>query len=85
MSDRSVWTRVALLSLAAVILAGLPYLLAWRWAPEGTRFAGFLLNPIDGFSYLAKMRQGADGGWLFRLPYASDPGDGVLLFIYLSF
>ncbi len=85
MSERSIWARVAILSLAAVMLAGVPYLLAWRWAPEGTRFAGFLLNPIDGFSYLAKMRQGADGGWLFRLPYANDPGDGVLLFIYPIF
>jgi len=45
-------------------------------------FGGFLLNPLDGFSYLAKMRQGAEGAWLFHLPYASDPGPGAFLFIY---
>jgi hypothetical protein len=43
------------------------------------------MNPIDGFSYLAKMRQGYDGSWLMRLPYAADPGSGAFLFVYHLF
>ena len=70
------------LSLAVAAAAQLPYLVAARLASEGTVFAGFLINPIDGFSYLAKMRQGADGSWLFRLPYAADPGPGAFIYVY---
>jgi hypothetical protein len=64
----------------AIVLA--PYLAAWRAQPSGFHFSGFLVNPIDGFSYLAKMRQGAEGSWLFRLPYAAQPGPGAFLFLY---
>lgn len=65
-----------------LLLVLLPYLLAGRLAPAGTHFTGFLVNPWDGFSYLAKMRQGADGQWLFRLPYAPEPGRGTFLFVF---
>jgi hypothetical protein len=69
--------------LLAIVLA--PYGVAWRAQPPGFVFSGFLVNPIDGFSYLAKMRQGAGGSWLFRLPYAAEPGAGALLFLYYLF
>ena len=68
---------------AAAVLAGLaPYLLASRLAPAGAVFTGFLINPVDGFSYLAKMRQAAEGPLLFQLPYAPEPGPGALLFVF---
>lgn len=70
------------LSLAVAGAAQLPYLVAGRLAGEGSVFAGFLINPIDGFSYLAKMRQGAEGGWLLHLPYAAEPGPGAFLYVY---
>src|SRR3990172_4331613 len=66
--------------LLTVVLA--PYLAAWRAQPSGFIFSGFLVNPTDGFSYLAKMRQGMGGSWLFHLPYAAEPGAGALLFLY---
>ncbi|NIM06902.1 MAG: hypothetical protein GTN65_15075, partial [Armatimonadetes bacterium] len=68
---------------AAVALATLvPYLLAgWLTGPDEL-FSGFLLNPLDGFSYLAKMRQGAEGSWGFRLPYAPDPGPAAFFFVF---
>lgn len=64
------------------LLTLVPYAMAQGLAPEGTAFAGFLVNPIDGFSYLAKMRQGLEGGWLFRLPFSSEAGAGVFLYPY---
>jgi len=69
--------------LLTVVLA--PYLVAWRAQPSGFVFSGFLVNPVDGFSYLAKMRQGWGGAWLFHLPYAAEPGAGSLLFLYYLF
>jgi len=77
--------RILIISGAAAVLTLLPYLLANQLAPAGTRFTGFLINPVDGFSYLAKMRQGAAGSWFFTLPYAARPGPGALLFIYYLF
>lgn len=73
------------LSLAVAAVTLLPYLLAQRMVGSGEVFSGFLINPLDGFSYLAKMRQGADGSWLFHLPYAADPGNGAFVYVYLLF
>ncbi len=75
---------VAGLALLAALLATVPYLAAIALAgPHShTQFSGFLLNPIDGFSYLAKMRQGAAAPFEFSLPYAAEPGPGALLFVY---
>lgn len=77
--DRLIALGLCLLTAGAT---SIPYLLAWRLAPSGWSFSGFLLNPVDGFSYLAKMREGAQGAWLFRLPYAAQPGPGAFLFVY---
>ena len=82
MSARRTTGGALAVGLATAGLSALPYLLASALAPAPERFSGFLLNPLDGFSYLAKMRQGADGGWLFRLPYALEPGPGALLYPY---
>ncbi len=83
--QRRDWTIAVALSLAAAGIGVIPYLLAGRVAGGEGVFAGFLLNPIDGFSYLAKMRQGTDGSWLFHLPYAPEPGSGAFLFTYYLF
>lgn len=81
--------REAIIALALSLLLScltlIPYLLAYQLAEPESIFSGFLINPVDGFSYLAKMRQGADGNWLFRLAYTADPGEGALLFIYYLF
>ncbi len=61
-----------------------PYAIAIQAARPNT-FTGFLINPVDGFSYLAKMLQGADGEWLFRLPYAPNPGSAAFLYGYYIF
>ena len=76
------WKRAAGWILAALTLSLIPTLLAYSAAHSGTVFTGFLLNPLDGFSYLAKMNQGVGGSWLFSLPYAVEPGPGTFLFVY---
>ena len=81
MERRDRWVAFGLASATALATL-VPYWIAGRLAPPGTAFAGFLLNPVDGFSYLAKMRQGLGGSWLFHLPYAADPGRGAFLYPY---
>src|SRR6202165_5372528 len=81
------WRRFALVFAAIVaIISLLPYLLAYVWTPPGHHFAGFFFIADDATTYLAKMRQGADGFWLWNDPYTSEPHGGVFIFsFYLLF
>lgn len=71
-----------LLSLLFLCLQAAPFIAAHLAADAEHVFAGFLLNPTDGFSYLAKMRQGFDGAWSFTLPYTAEPGQGAAINLY---
>ena len=85
MSERRDRWFAIVISLCALALVSLPYLLAWRAAGSEYVFDGFLLNPIDGNTYLAKMLQGWQGDWRFKLPFTANPGTGAYLFLfYLS-
>ena len=68
------------LALVLGALSLLPYLLAYAWTPPGKHFAGFFFIADDATTYLAKMRQGADGAWLWTDPYTSEAHGGVFLF-----
>jgi hypothetical protein len=76
---------VLLWSTLIVGLTCLPYLYAYLVTPDDMQFTGLLSNPIDGNSYLAKMHQGAQGSWLFHLPYTSEDHDGAFIFTYYLF
>src|SRR3989304_2049355 len=67
------------------ILIALPYLGAAQAAGQDYHFGGMLLNPVDGNSYLAKMYQGWQGNWQFRLPFTVESGEGAYLFLYYLF
>lgn len=82
MTSKRVHVALAAAVLVACLAILAPYLVAVSLPPEGTAFTGFLINPTDGFSYLAKMRQGYAGGWSFQLPYSHAPGDGAFIFTY---
>lgn len=69
-------------SIAILLLSCVPYLIALLLTPEGWQFAGILVNPMDGHSYMAKMRQGFEGGWLFHLTYTHEPHPGALIFTF---
>jgi hypothetical protein len=84
-AKRDFWIAAGL-SLAVVLLfTVVPYLLAAQVDAQQGEFGGFLINPIDGYSYIAKMRQGYEGAWLLELPYASEPGEPTLLYTYQVF
>lgn len=71
-------------ALSVLLLTQLPYIFAALPGRSGV-FGGFLLNPIDGNSYLAKMYEGWEGAWKFTLPYTAEPGNGGFLFIFYLF
>ncbi|NPA06576.1 MAG: hypothetical protein GXO54_04145 [Chloroflexi bacterium] len=77
---RQAWWREPAVWLVMALWT-LPYGLAWALQGDD-HFLGVLLNPLDGFSYLAKMQQGYAGAWRFRLPYTADPGPGAYLFLF---
>ena len=75
------WTPF-LISIVVIAMIIAPYLFAVQMTDAESVFSGFLINPIDGHSYLAKMQQGLQGNWRFVLPYTSEPGEGAYLFLF---
>lgn len=76
---------LALTVVAVFALTNLPYIFAAQAAGSKFVFGGFLLNPLDGNSYLAKMYQGWRGDWRFTLPYTAQSGNGSYLFLFYLF
>lgn len=76
------WRWAAIWAIMGVILTSLPYLIVFWATPSELFYTGFLTNPQDGHSYLAKMRQGQRGEWRFHLPYTAEPHKGVYLYSY---
>lgn len=69
-------------AIAMTLLSCIPYIIAAVNAPDGWQFAGILVNPLDGHSYMAKMQQGVQGEWLFHLTYTPEPHDGAFIFTF---
>ncbi len=74
------WRNVLLVALAVMLLTALPYLYGASQQNAKSRFGWFMFGVDDANSYLAKMREGANGAWLFHLAYTSEPHQGALLF-----
>jgi hypothetical protein len=77
---RALW--VILLVLLLIIS---PYVIAVLAGGKEYVFGGFLLNPQDSLTYLAKIYQGWRGDLRFTLPFTSDPGNGGYLNLYYLF
>ncbi len=73
------------LTSLTILLVTIPYLFAARSGGDRLIFNGFLLNPIDGNSYLSKMREGWLGEWQFSLLNSSQAPEGSFLFLYYIF
>lgn len=75
------WHWAILFAAAVMIVTTIPYLAGWIAQDDDWQFGGSLFGADDGYSYLAKMRLGARGDWLFTVRYTSEPHDGALLFL----
>lgn len=70
------------LAAALAVLTLLPYAYAHIYQPPGRTFMGFFFLGDDANTYLAKMRQGWEGGWLWQNRYTSEPSPPVYFFLY---
>jgi len=71
-------------AIGVLLAITIPYLVAFL-PGNNQQFGGFLINPIDGHSYLSKMQEGFRGEWKFTLPYTAEKGRGAFLFLlYLA-
>ena len=85
MTERRVVTRqeyrwVLLVSLAVLAVTCMPYLLGWSLKTAESYFGNCIFLADDCYSYLAKMRQGAEGAWLFHIAYTPEPHPGTFFF-----
>jgi hypothetical protein len=86
MQKGSEWRWVVVATLVLVLASSLPYAMVWITTMRaGTHFTGLLFNPQDGNSYIAKMRQGLNGSWLFRLPYTPESQEGAPVYLFYLF
>jgi hypothetical protein len=85
MIDRKEWRWVAIWAVAVIAVTTLPYVFAYITTPDDLFYSGLLSNAMDGYTYLAKMRQGERGEWLFRLPYTPEPHQGEFVYVYYLF
>ncbi|MBI5961082.1 MAG: hypothetical protein HY866_20250 [Chloroflexi bacterium] len=79
--SRQEWRRVMIFASGFMLITLIPYLIGWLSAGSRWEFGGFLFGADDGYSYLAKMRLGARGDWLFTIRYTAEAHDGALLFL----
>lgn len=75
---RSERRLVAGWSVMLLAIAAAPVINGHRLARSGWSFVGFVGDYFnDYYSYLAWIRQAADGAWLFRDLFTTEPHDGV--------
>lgn len=72
------WVLIA--SLLVIFFASLPTLYALALVDADHVFTGFVYNTEDSNSYIAKMRLGAEGDWLFHLFYTAEEHQPALAF-----
>ena len=74
------WRWLAVGIVLVILVTSAPYAMAWACRTPDEIFSGFNFLLDDAFSYLAKMRQGADGAWLFHIAYTPEPHPGAFFF-----
>ncbi|HSD83775.1 MAG TPA: hypothetical protein VLG46_07955 [Anaerolineae bacterium] len=79
---RTEWRWVLFWIVVALVVTSVPYLVGWLRSTPDRVFGGFAFAIEDGYSYLAKMKQGADGLWLFQLPYTSEVHTPTIFYLF---
>jgi len=57
-----------------------PVIFGYSQPNKGLVFSGLIFNPIDGYSYFAKMQQGEAGAWTFDLSYSPESNNDIYIF-----
>lgn len=80
--SRAEWRWLIMWIAVALIVTSVPYLIGAARSTPDRVFGGMVIAIEDGYSYLAKMNQGAHGAWLFTLPYTSEPHTPTLVYLH---
>lgn len=77
----SEWRWVIFVSLSLIGLLALPYFLAIYTDAQNIdrHFMGFLMNPLDGGTYLSKIQLGREGEWRTFFRHTPEPMVGAYL------
>jgi len=79
---RADW-RIAIMGALLVLgITAVPYLVGYSTTPPGLEYGGFVFYADDYNSYLAKMRQGAEGSWFYQIPYTVQEHDGGAVYLF---
>ncbi len=73
-------TNFSLLIVLLIMACSLPSITGFLNQDTSLSYSGVVFNPIDGYTYLAKMQIGISGDWLFSLPFTHQAGDGRFLY-----
>ena len=73
------WRRIFPFMVLALLMSAGVYWLAEVTAPADMVFTGALVNHNDVSSYLAAMRQGGEGRWLFNIQFSPETWRPVLM------
>ena len=76
------WRLPLVLGIALAALTLTPYLYAHAAQPPGRVFMGFFFLGDDANTYLAKMREGYEGHWIWTNRYSSEPSPGAYFFVF---
>ncbi len=79
---RSEWRWVLIWIAVVLVITSVPYVVGWLRSTPDRVFGGFAFAIEDGYSYLSKMKQGADGAWLFQLPYTSEAHTPTVFYLF---
>jgi hypothetical protein len=75
---------LAVLGIAAIILAviNIPYMVGLAQQNAAWAFSGYLFGLDDANTYVAVMRQGANGAWLYQLTYTTEPHSPAFFYLF---
>ena len=76
----SEWRWALLWASLIMLITSVPYIYGFSLSSPQQQFSGFVIGVEDMNSYLAKMRLGSEGGWLFYLPYTAEPHQGAYIY-----
>ncbi len=80
--SRCEWQWVAAWTVVLLLVTGFPYLLGAALSTPQSVFGGSIIAVEDGNTYLAAMRQGAAGAWLFHVPFTTEAHSPGLVFLF---
>ncbi len=69
-------------ALVILALSSVPYVVGALASTDTWHFGGLVMDLEDGYSHLAKMQQGAQGGWTYRILFTPEEQRGVVLYVF---